>query len=247
MAWNKRFESAFWLLPSQVGPVREFVRDAIEPSERTRRDICSLHLDSPKFTLYNQEYMGQKNRFHLRVRFHEEWNQDVVRLELKRWESEVVAVKQTSVTREGGQRLIDGAYPESSMLFRRKGNLDLIDGFARLRRTINATAVVYCGFQREICCETAQQKIPGTSLSFDRNIYCAHYEKDKGIRVPNNRFALSTKGEMLTVKFEKTIPDWINRLVAEFGLQRVRSKYALCVETLFPPDGGLGLAHGNTA
>ena len=233
-----RFEMKYIVNDAQVEGIRRYLQGRLvldennDPDDLSGYTVCSLYLDSPKFALYNQTLQGQKNRFKLRIRFYDNDPNGPAFLEIKRRETEVIKKKRAAVTRQGALQVLSGGYPKNSMLFKKNGNMDALDAFCRLLRTIDARGAAYVTYKREAYVSPGSDHV---RVTFDRELYGGYYKRGDELRIPSRRLgrAPDWEGCVLEMKFTDRFPDWMNEVAQLFNLQRISvPKYVMCVDAL---------------
>ncbi len=135
----RRFEMKYLITESSADAIRDYLRGPLtldehdDPNNPQGYAVCSLYLDSPQLTLYDQTIKGHKNRFKLRIRFYDNDPDGPAFLEIKRRENEVIRKQRATVTRDAALRILKGAWPSPSMLYKRGREMEALEQFCNLR------------------------------------------------------------------------------------------------------------------
>jgi hypothetical protein len=233
---RRRFELKYLITETMADAIRSFLRGHMtldefdDPNNPQGYTVCSLYLDSPSLTLYNQTVMGIKNRFKLRIRFYDDDSTGPAFMEIKRRETDIIRKKRVMVTRDGAYRVIKGAWPEASMLYKPTGDLDALEQFCNLARSINAGGCAYVLYRREAYVSPESNDL---RVTFDRDLVGGLYHPGSQLEIPKQGKRPEVGGVVLELKFTDRFPAWMHELAQLFNLQRVSvPKYVMCVDRL---------------
>jgi len=233
---GRRFELKYLVTEACAVGIRSFLRGHLtldeydDPNNPRGYTVCSLYLDSPQLMLYDQTLKGHKNRFKLRIRFYDDDCNGPAFLEIKRRETDVIRKKRVMVTRNGALRLIQGAWPEPSMLYKPNGDMDALEQFCNLARNINADGCAYVLYRREAYVSPESDDL---RVTFDRDLVGGLYHAATELEIPKNGVRPRVGGVVLELKFTDRFPAWMHELAQLFNLQRTSvPKYVMCVDSL---------------
>ena len=233
---GRRFELKYLVTETCADAIRSFLRGHLtldefdDPNNPQGYTVCSLYLDSPTLTLYDQTVKGNKNRFKLRIRFYDDDSNGPAFMEIKRRETDVIRKKRVMVTRDGALQVIKGAWPERSMLFKPTGDMDSLEQFCNLARSIKADGCAYVLYRREAYVSPESDDL---RVTFDRDITGGLYYPGSRLEIPKHGERPEVGGVVLELKFTDRFPAWMHELAQLFNLQRTSvPKYVMCVEKL---------------
>ena len=232
----RRFELKYLITETCADSIRDYLRGPLtldehdDPNNPQGYAVCSLYLDSPRLMLYDQTVKGQKNRFKLRIRFYDNDPDGPAFLEIKRRENDVIRKKRATVTRDAALRILKGAWPSPSMLYKRGREMEALEQFCNLSRSINAEGCAYVHYRREAYVSPESDQL---RVTFDRDIVGGFYHAGSKLEIPKNGTAAHVGDVVLELKFTDRYPRWMHDLSQTFNLQRVSvPKYVLCLEAL---------------
>jgi hypothetical protein len=233
---SRRFELKYIISESCADAVRDFLRSHLtldehdDPNNPQGYAVCSLYLDSPQMTLYKQTAAGNKNRFKLRVRFYDNDPDGPAFLEIKRRETDVIRKKRATVTRDAALQVLKGAWPTPSMLYKSNREMDALEQFCSLARSLNAEGCAYVLYRREAYVSPESDQL---RVTFDRDILGGMYYPGSKLEIPKSGAHARVDGVVLELKFTDRFPPWMHELTQTFHLQKTSvPKYVLCVDAL---------------
>ncbi|MCA9262826.1 MAG: polyphosphate polymerase domain-containing protein [Planctomycetales bacterium] len=231
-----RFELKYIINEEKMKGIRRYLKGRLTIDEHDDPDnpqgytVCSLYCDSPTFKLYDQTFQGHKNRFKLRIRFYDNNPNGPAFLEIKRRETDIIRKKRTAVTKRGALQILKGAYPSPSMLYPKGGNLDALNRFCNLARSLDARGAAYIVYTREAYVSPDSDHV---RVTFDRDLYGGFYYPGEELYCPADGVRPTVGGIVLELKFTDRFPTWMHELVQIFQLERTSvPKYCLCVESM---------------
>jgi hypothetical protein len=122
------------------------------------------------------------------------------------------------------------------MLYRKGGNLDALNRFCNLSKSIDARGAAYVVYTREAYVSPDSDQV---RVTFDRDLYGGLYYPGEELYVPADGIR-PEKGIVLELKFTDRFPTWMHELVQIFQLERTSyPKYCYCVEELGLLNSGL--------
>jgi hypothetical protein len=230
--FHARFECKYIIDPAVVPALREFLRPHTEPDQFAavrpgyRYPICSLYLDSPNLSLYEQTVCGEKDRFKLRVRSYSDDPSTPVFFEVKRKMNNVVHKRRAVVSRRRADALLTHRrFDVAGLDGHNLGELEYFDSRASL---IEARPVVRIRYMRE-----AYQSKGNEPVRVTLDTELAHaITLDGALSLERGRWtATPTNGTILEIKFTERFPWWIQDLIRQFALnQRAVPKYIMSVD-----------------
>ena len=233
---SRRFEYKYIISERAADGIRDFIRGRMtldehdDPENPQGYPVCSLYLDSPQLTLYDQTAKGHKNRFKLRIRFYDDNNKGPAFLEIKRRENDVIRKQRVAVTRQGALQILKGGWPVPSMLHKPSGNMDALERFCNLTRSINADGCAYVLYRREAYVSPDSDQL---RITLDRELVGGMYHAGSELAIPTAGAHPYVGGVVFEMKFTDRFPPWMHELAQTFNLQRTSvPKYCLCVEAL---------------
>ena len=233
---SSRFEFKYLVNEATADSVADYLRGRMtldehdDPENPQGYTVCSLYLDSPSLTLYGQTQQGAKNRFKLRIRFYDDDPNTPAFLEIKRRETDVIRKKRATVTRKAAVRILQGVWPTPSMLYKANGDMDSLEQFCNLARSINADGCAYVLYRREAYVSPDSDQL---RVTFDRDLRGGLYRPNSDLEIPKHGTRPKVGGVVLELKFTDRFPGWMHELVQVFNLQRTSvPKYVMCVDSL---------------
>jgi hypothetical protein len=229
---RSRYECKYLISPMLVPGIREFISPFMQPDrfaallEDHRYPICSLYLDAPDLTLYQQTVNGEKHRFKLRVRTYTDYRQAPVFFEVKRKVNNIVQKRRSRTERSEAlafleHRLEGGAanLPTSA---------DDLGYFAGHMELAAARPVVRVRYMREAYESKGGDPVRVTldsDLSHAVTLSAELSHRDgRWVTTP-------VDGIILELKFTEIFPSWIGDLVRTFDLrQQPVPKYVMSVD-----------------
>lgn len=200
-----------------------------------RYTLRSLYFDTPNFRFYFEKIHGDRRRTKVRLRSYEkagkppsEWI-----LEIKRKEDG--RVLKTQECRFDSRLVLEH--------FRRLGTIDIADLAHRRdgRMSSSGLSTIWRYFlEPKVLVFYEREPYVGLSdfglrLTFDSNIQACFTENPFE---PSNRLKPILGGRVLEIKFMKSIPMWLHRILVKCGVRyEAISKYCYAVDTEFPLFG----------
>jgi hypothetical protein len=233
----RRFELKYVLPERLAQAVRDAAAAYIQPDEfavanpRSGYPVCSLYLDSPSMTLFQQTVEGWESRYKLRIRLYDNQPNSPVFCEIKRRRNQVIIKQRVQAPRD----LVDLALSGQVQSLRSR-NLEravtsdaqeVWDEFWRLRAELRASGITYVVYRREAYVGRNDDNV---RVTFDREIWGAPYRPGERLKYPASGAAAPIQGVVLELKFNERYPAWMHQLVTQFGLERCSvPKYVECV------------------
>lgn len=242
--FTSRFECKYLISPFQAEEIRRVL-----PFHMAMDPFCeqcpgfaylntSLYFDSPDCHCYKSTAMGQKNRFKLRVRWYDDEGDSPVFLEEKRRTTDAIAKLRAMLDRPALGELIErqqvdpahvlGTSPRSQARLRL-----MLDMMQRL----NLRPACNVRYLREAWAGTDYEYV---RVTFDTRVEAHSVEGGFARRESAGWKPIGERRTILEVKFESTIPHWLQSLIQSFHLHRVSvPKYLLCMDTIHGADHGV--------
>ncbi|MCB2154539.1 polyphosphate polymerase domain-containing protein [bacterium] len=198
----------------------------------------SLYFDSPDHHCYKSTAMGQKNRFKVRLRWYDDEPDTPIFLEEKRRTTDAISKLRAKLDRPAlaqlmGSQIVAPAHVLSTSS-RAQARLRLL---LDTMQSLNLQPACHVRYMREAWAGPEHEYL---RVTFDTQV--------QGHVVTGNDFArrespgwknIGEQRTILEIKFESTIPPWLQSLVHDFGLHRQSvPKYLLCMDTIH------GVGHG---
>ncbi len=239
-----RYELKYVVDEPRARQIAQFVRSYLVPDAYALPErncsypVYSLYLDTPNLALFRQTVQGIKNRFKLRIRFYNDDPDAPVFLEIKRRITDVIRKQRTAISRQGVQRLLEGAWPSLVDLVSSNGNgkpASALHEFCATTDAIGAKPSLYVSYLREAYVSPDSNRL---RVTFDRYIAGTRSHPAEGLRCPREGVATKVEGVVLEVKFTDRFPAWMGEMVQSFNLHR-RSvpKYVECMRVIQFPSG----------
>ena len=233
----RRFELKYLLSERVAQAVRDAAGPYIRPDEFAKADpragypICSLYLDSPAMTLFQQTVDGWESRYKLRIRLYDSLPDSPVFCEIKRRRNQVIIKQRVAAPRDQVELAMSGQVPAlRSVLPGGESTPDaqeVWDEFWQLRAELRASGVTYVVYRREAYVGRNDENL---RVTFDREIWAAPYRPGERLQIPTSGTAAPIQGVVLELKFNERFPAWMHQLVQQFGLERCSvPKYVECV------------------
>ena len=233
----RRFELKYLLSERVAQAVRDAAGPYLQPDEfaaenpRSGYPVCSLYLDSPAMTLFQQTVDGWESRYKLRIRLYDSQPDSPVFCEIKRRRNQVIIKQRVEAPRDLVERALSGQM--QSLRSSRPGRTvaseaqEVWDEFWRLRAELRASGITYVVYRREAYVGRNDDNV---RVTFDREIWGAPYRPGEPLLVPTTGSAALIQGVVLEFKFNERYPAWMHQLVQQFGLERCSvPKYVECV------------------
>jgi len=230
-----RFERKYVISEQKAAMIRSLIHNHVEPDEYLTPEwpngypVYSLYLDSPQLSLYDATARGMKNRFKLRIRYYDDSPDGPIFPEIKRRIDQVIRKKRVGIKRERITDLLSGALPDRSALLNSKQDFGALQEFCQLARSLNAIPTLIVGYNREAYIDS----ITGTCrVTFDRNIRARSFNEFEGLTTTLQPMRHQDPGVILEMKYVDRLPQWMQRIVHQFGLERQSvPKYGWSVES----------------
>lgn len=233
----RRFELKYLLTERVAQAFRDAVGPYIQPdtfaaaNPRVGYPVCSLYLDSPAMTLFQQTVDGWESRYKLRIRLYDSQPDSPVFCEIKRRRNQVIIKQRVAAPRDQVELAMAGQVP--ALRSHQSGRAvtseaqQVWDEFWRLRAELRASGITYVVYQREAYVGRNDDNV---RVTFDREIWGAPYRPGERLQVPASGAAAPIQGVVLELKFNERYPAWMHQLVQQFGLERCSvPKYVECV------------------
>jgi hypothetical protein len=227
-----RYECKYLISSSRVSEIREFVAPFMHPDRYAaprpefRYPICSLYLDSPDLSLYQETVGGEKNRFKLRVRSYGDDAASPVYFEVKRKVDNIVQKRRARVHRAAARSYLDRRLDTapSDPSFARDTALEYFHGHVELTA---ARPVMRVRYLRE-----AYESRDGEPVRITIDTHLMH-AATLGPELSHDRgrwVSTPVGGAILEIKFTELYPSWVRDLVRVFELnQQAVPKYVMSV------------------
>lgn len=235
---TSRYEMKYMISESQAIAIRRLVKTRLVPDEHSHGNsigyrVRSLYLDSRSLRCYNETQCGNKNRFKLRIRFYDEFDDSPVFLEVKRRITDMVCKHRATVLRSSAEQLLRGASPTPTMLLKNSAReRDDLREFCRLRDRLGAVGKVFVDYYRQ-----AYESRGGNQyrVTFDRNVCGSDYHVGSGLTMPDRSVMTKIDGVVLEMKYIDRPASWMIDLARRFGLKAQSvPKYIECVDAVNP-------------
>ncbi len=242
----ERHEAKYIIHPSQVAPIRDFIRPFCIPDPFARGDppeyvVTTLYLDTPELELYRASIEQIPVRFKLRVRTYvREDRSSPVFVEIKRKVKGMVFKSRSAIPPALWRKEIC-QQPDLSLPFRSPGEKETYLEFTGLVTRLGARPVMLVRYQRE-CYYPAVDEY--ARVTFDRRL---SYRPATSFRLPGPgdkwrkmdsslEMGWPFSGMILELKSFRDVPLWMVELTERFDLTRVGfCKYAnaMCANEIF--------------
>lgn len=233
----RRYELKYLLSERVALAVRDAAGPYIQPDEFAVANpyagypICSLYLDSPAMTLFQQTVDGWESRYKLRIRLYDSLPSSPVFCEIKRRRNQVIIKQRVAAPRDQVELALTGQVQslrtsnhESAVTSEAQ---EVWDEFWRLRAELRASGITYVVYRREAYVGRNDDKV---RVTFDRDIWSAPFRPGERLQIPASGAAAPIHGVVLELKFNERFPAWMHQLVQQFGLERCSvPKYVECV------------------
>ncbi len=235
----QRFEFKYIVSESTALGVRNFVRSYLDPDEYGASmpdfsyPVHSLYLDSPDLRLYHATINGEKNRFKLRLRFYENWDDAPVYFEIKRRMNNTISKQRGAVRRDKVDELLAGQLPDPAhLVVPDPKHLVALQNFCHLMSTLQAAPRTHVAYRREAWLSRHDNSV---RVTLDRDVRTEAQPAPRiDCRMANPRLVFGDR-VVLELKFTGRFPDWFRELVRVFGLMQCgAAKYADGVTRLGP-------------
>lgn len=257
MSHRVRYELKYVVEETRARAITGFLRGHLRPSAYNRggsipgETVTSLYFDSPDLLFYRQNFAGLKNRIKLRIRFYDnDWDQPAF-LEIKRRVSDAICKERTMISREIVRQMLQQRWPSLSRGSQSEPapfgpkQVAVQQEFSRLCNVAQARPMLYVSYIREAFVGVDDGPL---RVTLDRQLRGALYEGEERIAlpqrgVPPHVHTVSPEAVVLELKFNRSCPLWMQKMVRVFNLHR-RSlcKYTICTEALGLLRGRRGLA-----
>ena len=222
LALPARHELKFYINPGEMEALRARLSPVLSLDPHCRRGsyaIRSLYFDDAFDSAYNDKQMGVMHRDKYRIRIYN-YSDDVIFLERKRKVGDLIQKSSVRITRRLADRLIAG---DPTGL--QNANNDLLKDMFALMRTRLLRPKVIVDYDREAYIHPVED----VRITFDMNLRTGLtstelFNPDILTVSPHDRDL-----EILEVKFDRYLPDFINGLLSGLSADRSAiSKYVLC-------------------
>ncbi len=205
------------LLRCRLKPVLKLDRHCAGPDRSYA--IRSLYLDDVQDSAYYDKQMGVAHRDKYRIRIYN-YSDQVIFLERKRKQGDLIQKSSVRITRNLAERIIAG----SCSGLEKTGVPLLMDLYAEMRLHLMRARVIV-DYDREAYVHPAEN----VRITFDKRVRSGLYSADLfGPALPTVR-AMPDGREVLEVKFDRYMPDFISALMRGVPMERSAiSKYVLC-------------------
>jgi len=244
MGRSGRYELKYILNERQAVQVADYVSHHLPPSEFNGsgpipgEPVVSLYLDSPDLVFFRQASAGHKNRIKLRIRFYDDEWENPAFMEVKRRVSDVIVKGRAKITREGVRQMLSRGWPyhaDHRALIHGMRRQMVLEDFVRYANAFRARGMIYISYFRE----TYASEDESLRVTFDRRIRGSRCDDSGRLGMPKLGWPplvapyFPPNGIVLELKFEKTAPGWMRRMVQAFNLQRTSfCKYMGCINSM---------------
>ena len=222
LALPARHELKFYINPGELQALRARLSPVLDLDPHCRKGpyaIRSLYFDDAFDSAFVDKQMGVMHRDKYRIRIYN-YSDDVIFLERKRKEGDLIQKSSVRITRRLADRLIAG---DPTGL--QNSNSDLLKDMFVLMRTRLLRPKVIVDYDREAWVHPVED----VRITFDMNLRTGlssvdMFNPDIPTVSPHDRDL-----EILEVKFNRYLPDFINGLLSGLSADRSAiSKYVLC-------------------
>ena len=219
----------------KAAEIRALIRNHVTPDEYLTSKwpkgypVYSLYMDSPQLSLYNATAQGMKNRFKLRIRYYDDSPEGPIFAEIKRRLDNVICKQRVGVRREKITELLRGVVPARSAMLNGRQDASALEEFCKLARSLGAIPTLIVGYDREAYLDS----ITGTCrVTFDRNLRARSFDEFEGLTTNLQPARHQDPGVILEMKYVDRLPQWMQAVILQFGLQRQSvPKYGWSVES----------------
>ena len=220
----QRHELKYFINPAELIALRHRLMPVLAMDKHCRgvnRDysIRSLYFDDVSDTAYYDKQMGVMHRDKYRIRIYNHSDQ-VIFLERKRKAGEFIQKSSVRITRNLAERIIAG----NAAGLEKTGVPLLQDLYAQMKLNLLRARVIV-DYEREAYVHPAEN----VRITFDKHVRSGLYSHDLfDPNLPTVR-ALQDGREVLEVKYDRYMPDFISGLLYDLPAERSAiSKYVLC-------------------
>lgn len=205
------------MLRYRLKPVLKLDRHCAGPDRSYA--IRSLYLDDVQDSAYYDKQMGVAHRDKYRIRIYN-YSDQVIFLERKRKQGDLIQKSSVRITRNLAERIIEG----SCAGLEKTGVPLLMDLYAEMRLHLLRARVIV-DYDREAYVHPAEN----VRITFDKRVRSGLHSTDLfDPSLPTVR-AIQDGREVLEVKFDRYMPDFISALLHGVPAERSAiSKYVLC-------------------
>lgn len=229
---SSRYECKYLVHPDLVPLLRQQIEPFVRPDPYAARSpgyrygICSLYLDSPELSLYQQTVAGERDRYKLRIRTYSDDPTHPIFLEVKRRKNNIVLKRRAKIDRELGLRMVDGEPVDLESL---PAELRA-DALYFNHHTVRCSArpVVRVRYSREAYESRAGDPV---RLTLDTDLSHAVTLASELSHGSGRWVTTPVQGVILELKFSDNYPTWMNDLVQLLGVtQRPVPKYVMSID-----------------
>lgn len=222
LALPARHELKFYINRAELEALRTRLSPVLSLDSHCARGpyaIRSLYFDDAYDSAYNEKLCGVMHRDKYRIRIYN-YSDDVIFLERKRKVGDLIQKSSARITRRLAERLIEG---DPSGLQGAKNDL-LRDMFVLMRTRLLRPRVIV-----DYCREAYVHPVEDVRITFDTGLRTGlssvdMFNPDIPTLCPHDDDL-----EILEVKFDRYLPDYINGLLSGLSAERSAiSKYVLC-------------------
>lgn len=195
----------------------------VEGSSDGMYEVFSLYYDNPSFYYYQQKMDGVQRRKKVRLRTYRNKGQftPYAFFELKRKHDAVVLKDRFVMSQEDYQKLIENEDFYSTEAIRDQNRKNIIEEFEWEKHLRSISPKILIMYEREPYVGMYNENF---RITFDKNIRAI--ENDNLFYNGNDAWDVSGKYIVMEVKFNGSLPFYVDQVIKEFDLQRVSfSKY----------------------
>ncbi len=227
-----RYECKYLVDSAAVPEMRHFLKSFTHPDNFAalrkgyRYPICSLYLDSPGLTLYQQTVAGEKDRLKLRVRTYTDDPSKPAYFEVKRKVNNVVHKRRAELNRRQARAELE-QLPNDLTGLRTSARND-IEYFRHHVMLTQSRPVVRVRYLREAYQASGNEPVRITIDTDLAHAITLDATLDHG---SGHWTETPLNGTIVEVKFTERYPWWVQDFIRTFGMtQRAVPKYVLSVD-----------------
>jgi hypothetical protein len=228
-----RHECKYYLAPSLVPALRDFLKAFVEPDGYAPRGdiplypVCSLYLDSPDLRLYRGTVQADLNRYKLRVRTYDDLPSSLAHFEIKARADRIVHKLKASLPRGDAQAVLDRGLAGATAALGPVLPPSLSHFLSRVHQ-VRARPVMRVKYWREAYESRRGEPV---RVTFDRDLQYAVTPVAEVGHEAGEWNGVALEGAIVELKFTDRFPLWVRELVRAFDLRQCSiPKYVLCVD-----------------